>query len=197
MEIATNAGGSMLNSSHRERPSPAAVSATAPRSLAAPADVVSASEKAPATAKLAAEPRFAVLIELMERLTGREITLLPPATLMLGARTHTESRFDENQPAPAGNAQIAGVRATGDGQVYRIDATASRNGGGAESVHIDIELNVVQAQANSGGSQPGPLRVEISADAAASEPTEPLRIQSVGADVVRVTAPNAGPGHEA
>lgn len=191
MAVATNSGGSMLDSSRRERPSPAAVSAVSPRPSADSAEVVSASDNAPATAKLTAEPRFAVLIELMERLTGREITLLPPATLMLGARTETESRFEENQPAPASNASIAGVRATGDGQVYRIDATASRNGGGSESVHIDIDLNVVQSQANSGGSQPGPLRVEISADAAASQPTEPLRIQSVGADVVRVTAPDA------
>ncbi|MFK7917507.1 MAG: hypothetical protein AB8G14_05485 [Ilumatobacter sp.] len=167
--------------------------ATARSNRSAPdvADVATAAIEMPSATQLAAEPRFSVLIELMERLTGREIKLLPPASVMFGARKHVEGSAPAAAPQVSGGAEITGVRPLEGGQVFRIDTTAALDDGGQTTAAFDVGMDMIQDHGDSRGERTGPLRVHVSADAVVSHPTEPLRLESGGNDAVRVT-PHVG-----
>lgn len=152
------------------------------------ADLAVASLDVPSPAKLAAEPRFSVLVELMERLTGREIKLLPPATMMFGARKHVPGADAASEPQVSGSAKITGVTPLDGGQMFRIDATASLEGGGTSSAQFDIGMDMIQDHGQTPEQRSGPLRVHVSADAAVSHSAEPLVLRSGGADAIRVTS---------
>lgn len=152
------------------------------------ADVAISMLDMPSAAQLSAEPRFSVLVELMERLTGREIKLLPPATVMFGARKHVPGAVAPSQPQVSGSAKITGVAPLDGGHVFRIDATAALEGGDTAAVQFDIGMDMIQDHGMNLETPSSPLRVHVSADAVVSQPTEPLVLHSGGSDSVRVTS---------
>lgn len=186
--VSTGSGRSRSDSftSHRQAAAPTSERPRA--SSAGVADVAITSVDMPSSAQLAAEPRFSVLIELMERLTGREIKLLPPATMMFGARKHVPGATEVGQPQVSGSAKITGVTPLDGGQAFRIDVTAALEDGGTASVQFDIGMDVIQDHGLNLDARSEPLRVHVSADAVVSHPAEPLVIHSTGTDAVGVTS---------
>jgi len=137
-------------------------------------------------ADLAALPRFAMLKGLMERLTGREVMLIPPGTIILGTR---------NAPDPAGyvpdlvtpEVHLMSVDAVEDGRAFRVSATYVAPGGVLVAAQIDVERQVVDLHAGRPSGRQEPLRIEVDNSAHEPAPDRPMRVAVGGADTVRVT----------
>ena len=155
-----------------------------------PAPAPTAADGAPTAAALAEQPRFSALIALMERLTGREITLVPPAMIVLGERTRPPGHPSGDHPDATSSTRITGVRPIDQGQAFRVDAAGAddRTGRPVDSFRFDVGLDVIQAHAGSAASRSGALRVHVGAEAVSSPTSAVLRIDDGGANAVRVTA---------
>lgn len=153
----------------------------------APSEAVSAPAAAAASAELREQPRFSVLVDLMERLTGREIKLLPPATIMLGQRKQPTGPAEVAPPA-SNPAQIDRVTPMSNGEVFRIDTSVDLGDGSTATARFDVGMDVIRDHGSGADAGAGPLAVRVSADAAQSSSSQPLVLKSAGADAVVVTA---------
>lgn len=142
------------------------------------------------TTALAEEPRFAMLIGLMERLTGREIKLVPPATLVLGARTKPlETHAPPPKPSDGAALHVSSVRPIDGGRSFRVGASNHEAGAARRSVQVDVDRAVVETQGGHRNEARPPLRLHVDTSAVQAPPTRPLRVSGAGHDAVRVSAP--------
>jgi len=180
----SDAGTTEFRRSLADRPAPALAASgpqpTGPRRETSRIQLTDATD-------LAALPRFAMLKGLMERLTGREVMLIPPGTIILGTR---------NAPDPASyvpdlvtpEVHLMSVDAVEDGRAFRVSATYVAPGGVLVAAQIDVERQVVDLHAAGRPSgRQEPLRIEVDKSAHEPAPDRPMRVAVVGADTVRVT----------
>lgn len=132
-----------------------------------------------------------MLIGLMERLTGREVKLVPPATMMLGARKHvpagTRWRPESSNGSPP-EVTIESVRPTRGGGSFRVGASYRTGDRGAGAVEVDVDRSVIQHHARVPERGAGPLRLELDVRAASSGPEQRLQVHHGSGDVVHVSA---------
>lgn len=195
-EVTADGGGSTSDSSARERTTTVAVQARRRGQQKQTSGVSEQTAVSSDSAALSSEPRFAVLIELMERLTGREITLLPPATITLGARKEPAAN-QSPPPAAQTHAHVNGVRPIGDDRSFRVHASATDNGKDVATTQFDVSMDVIQNHAHRSDPRSGPLAVHVSQEAILSSRSAPLRIENSGPDAVRVTPTQTSTSWEA
>jgi len=133
--------------------------------------------------EMAAAPRFAILKGLVERLTGREVMLVPPGTMILGTRNgpaQAAAADEKSEPAVG----LTSVDAVENGRSFRIGTSY----GGQSAAPIDVERQVVDLHLGRSNGTNEPLRVEIDSSALEPAPDRPLRVTAGTDDTVRVTA---------
>lgn len=122
----------------------------------------------------------------MERLTGREVTLVPPATIMLGARKSPPAgQAPRSGSAP--DVHIRSVRPNDGGGSYSVRATYRTADRGGGIVTIDVDRRVIEQHVQPGSASAPPLRLVVDERAAGAAPEKPLVVHHGNRDTVLVS----------